>query len=157
MKLWQDITHKDYENTKTLGNWLLRWWLVSHSRTSQPSPRVCSFPLSSAAKDTPQHSNIITPAENTERSPLSASVFSLCLSLLYFYITCCRLWQCGQNRTKYFFKDWVTPVMKKWDVISGQREDEAAGWALGSQGIPPVVRLCNCPDLSAFPKADNGK
>lgn len=161
MRLWQGISHKDYENRKTVCNWLLRQWLASRSCRSQPSPGVCPFPLSSAT--IPQcHYH----AESTELSPLAAHIRSgnVFISLPLFPTILCYFLgksagygNVGKTELNFFFKTGQPLQWKKWDVISGRSEDKAAGWALGSQEIQPGARLRNFPDFGALPRADNGK
>lgn len=80
MRLWQDITHKDYENTKIIWDQLLRQQLAS-----QPSPEVWPFPLSSA--NAPDYTpNIATHAESTELSPLATKIPSYNISSYFSHL-----------------------------------------------------------------------
>lgn len=63
----------------------------------------------------------------------------------------------GKTELSILFKTGQPLQWKKWDDIIRHSEDKAAGWAPGSQGIQPRERLHNCPNLRAFPMADNGK
>lgn len=152
---------------KSFCNWLLRQWLVAHSCTSQLSPRVCPFPLSSADKDTQRYHDIITHLESREQSPSAATSTQRTshLSASPSYISMLHLPDYGRitvspDRTNFFLVliNWETHAKKKTQgIFSDCREGKATGWALRSQGIQPGARHHNCLDLGALLRADNGK
>jgi len=81
-------------------------WLASRSCTSQPSPRVCPFPLSDADRyqtilqyhyPCGEHRAIPLSCQHPLRQSLLFASLSYNSMLLLRKI--CRLWQCGENRT----------------------------------------------------------
>lgn len=115
-------------------------------QTKVPNDTTISLPMQRAQSCPPQ---LPASAQATSCLFASPSYNSTLLPADYGKV--------GRRELNIFFKTGQPLQWKKWDVVSGCSEDKAAGWALGSQGIWPGLRLCNCPDLGALARADNGK